>query len=157
MVALATAILGFLGTTGWWRLRMSGRLRANIADEVAILNQLPEGEAHDALGEHIERRVLLLIAEQEGMTSSERLNVRWAWAWIGVGLLLPILVIWGTQLAMSSWPARLLTWAGVALAGFGVYSLMRLRDQHQQRKWEKRREAEVRFRTTGRSSRADGD
>ncbi|WP_299444116.1 hypothetical protein [uncultured Phycicoccus sp.] len=143
VVPLLTAVLGFLGGNGWSRLQLSGRLRADVAAEVEILNQMPAGRARDALAQHIDGRVLLLVAEQEGRTSTERQNVRWAVVFILLGLLLPVLAYVEPEFAASPWLPSAFRVMGVAMMAFGFFSLMRVREQHQQRKWAKRRAAET--------------
>jgi hypothetical protein len=75
-------------------------------------------------------------------SSSERLNLRWAVSFILVGILLPALAYVDPSLQGSAWLPPAFTAMGVAISAFGFYSVMRVREQHQQRKWAKRREAE---------------
>lgn len=141
-VSVVTAVLGFLGGNGWSRLRIAGRLRQQLLEEVELLDRLPEGPTKVELEAHVQARVRLLVAEQEGHTASERLTIRWAVAFVMSGFTVLIALMAGVIGNDSPW----VRWpVGLIALGFLVYGMhagMSAHEARTQRRWVKRQQAE---------------
>lgn len=105
------------------------------------MNSLPEGRAKAELTSHIERRVRLLVAEQENYTANERLNRRWAAAFVVSGFSFMFMVtadlIGGT--AWVNVPITLLALVGIVA---GMSMAMNAHEARNERRWAKRQRAE---------------
>lgn len=69
---IVTALIGFLSGAGFGRFRLPGRIRANLAADLALLKDMPEGAARDELRRHVEHQARALVIEQEPWTARER-------------------------------------------------------------------------------------
>lgn len=140
---MVTAVLGFLGGNGRSRLRIAGRLRQQLLEEVDLLNRLPEGPAKVDLEAHIQRRVRLLVAEQEGHTATERLTIRWAVAFVMGGLTLIMLLMAGVIPNDNAWVRWPILFIALGCLVYGMQAGMNAHEARTQRRWLKRQQAEI--------------
>lgn len=88
VAAIAGAAISALGAGVLSRLRLSDRLRHRAQTELDMLAKLPPNtQAHAALSDHIERQVLLLVAEEEPLGSWERNDRLWGYLILGIGVM----------------------------------------------------------------------
>lgn len=140
---IISSVVAVLGGTGWYRWRRTARLRQELVEEVGLLNSLPEGSAKDALGEHVDRRVLLLVAEQEDWNTKERLNVRWSVGFIAAGLLFVVLFSTDPLTQANQWLRGFVLLIAIGSIATGTYWAMDTHAQRGQRRWAKRFRAEA--------------
>lgn len=122
-VAVIAGAVGFLGGDGWNRVRLTGRLRANIAAESALLKELP-ANVRPLMERHLEHQTRLLLAEQEWFTWSERSRRNWG-ALLIASSPFPLLMLSGVADGRGwtpSWFAAvgLLMSAGLIAVGGGI-------------------------------------
>ncbi len=70
-----TGLLGFLGGNGVSRLRLTERLRAALAADLAIYKEMPDGPAREELRAHIDGQARLLVSEHTDNVTAERTQV----------------------------------------------------------------------------------
>lgn len=112
------AVITAFGAAVLSRLRLSDRLRHRSQVELDILEKLPEtSPARDRLQEHIDRQILLMVAEEEPLTGWERMDRRWGRLFLGFA------VVFGLQVPFAQPPLRYLWMVGAVAAG--VWGLVR--------------------------------
>lgn len=141
IVTLVVGMLAFFGGTGLDRLSVAGRLRARLQAETELYSALPEGsQVQPDLLLHIERQALLLVAEEEPLTTWEIMDRRWGRLYVYLVFpLLASLFLFATAL----WIQLLYSTLAIVAFSYGFVRTARVERALNMRKLAKRSLADV--------------